>query len=101
SDFSFTFPPPPTVAEYENASDGYADVVELHLPRQLTALAPGQEWRTVWDSALDRAELGEGIESRFTGKVTYYDHAEQARGWRFWRRARQPLETNVELDWNA
>ncbi len=54
-DISFTFPHPPTVAEYENATDGYADVVELQLPRQLPTLAPGQEWRTVWDSALDRS----------------------------------------------
>src|SRR6202012_3932248 len=65
ADVSFTFPHPPTVAEDENATDGYADVVELQLPRQLPTLAPGQEWRTVWDSALDRTELGEGIESRF------------------------------------
>ena len=61
------FPKPPTVAEYENASDGYADVVELQLPRELPTLAPGQEWRMVWDSALDRAEIGHGVESRFDG----------------------------------
>jgi hypothetical protein len=100
-DVQFTFEHPPTVAEYENATDGYADVVDLRLPRQLTTLAPGQEWRTVWDSALDRAELGEGIESRFTGTVTYYDRAEEPRGWTFWRRARRPLETKVLLDWDA
>ena len=40
-DISFTFPQPPTVAEYENATDGYADVVELKLPKQLPTLAPG------------------------------------------------------------
>src|SRR6201995_1639930 len=98
-DVSFTFPPPPTVAEYENATDGYADVVELQLPRQLPTLAPGQEWRTVWDSALDRAELGEGIESRFPGTVTYYDRVEVPRGWKFWRPGRRALETKVVLDW--
>ncbi|BBX57398.1 hypothetical protein MSHO_27430 [Mycobacterium shottsii] len=58
------------MAEYENASDGYADVVELQLPRELPTLAPGQEWRMVWDSALDRAEIGQGVESRFEGTVT-------------------------------
>jgi hypothetical protein len=100
-DVQFTFEHPPTVAEYENATDGYADVVELRLPSQLTTLAPGQEWRTVWDSALDRAELGEGIESRFTGTVTYYDRAEALRGWKFWRRERQPRETKVVLDWDT
>jgi hypothetical protein len=98
-DVSFTFPHPPTVAEYENATDGYADVVELQLPRQLPTLAPGQEWRTVWDSALDRTELGEGIESRFPGTVTYYDRVEIPRGWKFWRPRRRALETKVVLDW--
>ena len=100
-DVSFTFPHPPTVAEYENATDGYADVVELQLPRQLPNLAPSQEWRTVWDSALDRAELGEGIESRFRGTVTYYDRVEVPQGWKFWQRRRRPFETNVVLDWDA
>src|SRR5579875_4076784 len=72
-DIQFSFPRPPTVAEYEGASDGYTDFVELKLPRALATLAPGQEWRTVWDSALDRAELGSSIESQFSGVVTYYD----------------------------
>ena len=75
------------------------DVVELQLPRQLPTLAPGQEWRTVWDSALDRTELGEGIESRFPGTVTYYDRVESHRGWKLWQRRRRPFETKVVLDW--
>src|ERR1700743_790901 len=89
----------PASAEYENATEGYADVVELQPPRQLPTLAPGQEWRTVWDSALDRTELGEGIESRFPGTVTYYDRVEIPRGWKFWRPSRRALETKVVLDW--
>lgn len=97
----FSFPHPPTVAEYENASDGYADVVELQLPRELPMLAPGQEWRMVWDSALDRTEIGHGIESRFPGTVTYYDRPEPSRGRRFWQRGRRRLETQVVLDWDA
>jgi hypothetical protein len=100
-DIRFSFPNPPTVAEYENAADGYADVVELQLPRELAVLAPGQEWRTVWDSALDRAEIGTGIESRFTGTVTYYDRPDKSRGRRFWQHERSPLETQVVLDWDA
>ena len=100
-DIRFTFPNPPTVAAYENAADGYADVVELQLPRELPVLAPGQEWRMVWDSALDRAEIGSAIESRFTGTVIYYDRPDKPRGWRFWERERPALETNVVLDWDA
>jgi hypothetical protein len=100
-DIRFSFPTPPTVAEYENAADGYAKIVELKLPAELPVLAPGQEWRMVWDSALDRAEIGNGIESRFTGSVLYHDRPEQPRGWRFGQRGRSVLETNVVLDWNA
>ena len=55
----------------------------------------------VWDSALDRAEIGSGIESRFTGTVVYYDQPDKPRGWRFWRRERTSLETSVVLDWDA
>jgi hypothetical protein len=100
-DIRFSFPNPPTVAEYENAADGYAGVVELRLPRELPVLAPGQEWRMVWDSALDRAEIGSGIESRFTGTVIYYDRPGKPRGWRFWQGDRPALETKVVLDWDA
>ncbi|MGD1112110.1 MAG: hypothetical protein ABR885_17965 [Mycobacterium sp.] len=97
----FSFTNPPTVAEYENAADGYADVVPLQLPGELPVLAPGQEWRMVWDSALDRAEIGSGIESRFAGTVIYYDSHETPRGWRFWERDRRALRTDVVLDWDA
>lgn len=97
----FSFTNPPTVAEYENAADGYADVVPLQLPGELPVLAPGQEWRMVWDSALDRAEIGSGIESRFAGTVIYYDSPETPRGWRFWERDRRALRTDVVLDWDA
>lgn len=100
-DIRFAFPNPPTVAEYENAADGYADVVELQLPRELPVLAPGQEWRMVWDSAVDRAEIGSGIEPRFAGAVIYYDRPDKPRGWRLWQRERAPLQTNVVLDWDA
>jgi hypothetical protein len=97
----FSFSTPPTVADYENANDNYADVVELKLPRELPVLAPGQEWRLVWDSALDRAEIGSGIESRFAGTVIYHDRPDRPRGWRFWRKARPELQTDVVLDWDA
>ena len=100
-DTRFSFQNPPTVGEYENAADGYADIVELQLPRELPVLAPGQEWRMVWDSALDRAEIGSGIESRFAGTVIYYDRPAKPRGWRFWERERRALETSVVLDWAA
>src|SRR6201998_362168 len=94
-DIRFSFPNPPTVAEYENAADGYADIAELQLPRELPVLAPGQEWRMVWDSALDRAEIGSGIESRFAGTVSYYDRPDKRNGKRLFERGSTPLENPV------
>lgn len=97
----FVFDQPPTVAAYESSSNGYADVVELRLPEELATLAPNQEWRMVWDSAFDRGELGDAIESRFTGTVTYYDRPDEPPRWKFWRPRRREFETKVVLDWDA
>ncbi|BBY17647.1 hypothetical protein [Mycolicibacterium litorale] len=91
-DIRFDFTHPPTVARYEERVDGHPDIVELELPNELPVLAPGQEWRTVWDSAVDRNELAGSIRSRFDGLVTFYDRP---------RASRRPKEyTNrVVLDW--
>ncbi len=97
-DIEFSFRHPPTVVAYERASDGYGDVAELHLPRTLASLAPDQEWRTVWDSALDRAEFGDSIGSQFSGTINYFDEPEHVR--RFWQRPRRALQTPVLLDWD-
>lgn len=100
-DVRFEFTHPPTVAKYEERYDeSLPEIVELHLPSELTVLAPGQEWRTVWDSARDRAEFGGSIRSRFDGVVTYHDRArpEGADKSRAWRRRRE-FQNRVVLDW--
>src|SRR5712671_1593156 len=75
----FEFVNPPTVGKYESAYDGgYVDIAQLNLPAEIPYLAPTQEWRIVWDSALDRRELGEAIASRFDGAVTYCDQPKTA-----------------------
>ncbi|BBX34904.1 hypothetical protein [Mycolicibacterium mageritense] len=70
----FEFANPPTVGKYESSyDDNYVDIAPLNLPAEIPYLAPSQEWRIVWDSALDRKQLGEAIASRFDGAITYYD----------------------------
>jgi hypothetical protein len=101
-DVQFEFNNPPTVAEYENANEGVVDIAELHLPDELPELAPGQEWRTVWDSAVDRHQLGGAIASRFAGTVIYYDTpAPEGRWPRFQAWRRKSIETKVVLDWGT
>jgi hypothetical protein len=93
----FDFANPPTVGRYESAyEDRYVDIAPLNLPAEIRYLAPTQEWRIVWDSALDRRELGEAIASRFDGAVTYYDEP---------KTGRQGMQTKTQfrstavLDW--
>lgn len=94
----FDFANPPTVAKYENVyDDRYVDIVPLNLPAEIPYLAPGQEWRIVWDSALDRRELGESIASRFDGAITYYDTP----GTEKKKRGRHKFRTSAVLDWST
>ena len=94
----FEFVSPPTVGKYESATyeDRYIDITELNLPAEIPYLAPTQEWRIVWDSALDRRELGEAIASRFHGAVVYFDEP-KVNDRR--RKARTVYRTSAVLDW--
>jgi hypothetical protein len=93
----FEFANPPTVGKYESAyEDRYVDIAPLNMPAEIPYLAPTQEWRIVWDSALDRRELGESIASRFDGAVTYYDQPTNGRGP---KRSRQQFRSTAVLDW--
>ncbi|HYZ67046.1 MAG TPA: hypothetical protein VE666_04440 [Mycobacterium sp.] len=95
----FEFANPPTVGKYESAyEDRFVDIAPLNLPSEIPYLAPTQEWRIVWDSALDRRELGESIASRFDGAVTYYaEPAPAKRGKR--GDGRRQLRSTAVLDW--
>lgn len=94
----FEFANPPTVGKYENAyEDRYVDITPLNLPSEIPYLAPTQEWRIVWDSALDRRELGEAIASRFHGAVTYYDEPKSPDS----KRKRHQYRTTAVLDWST
>ncbi len=93
----FEWAHPPTVGKYENVYDErYVDIVPLNLPAEIPYLAPSQEWRIVWDSALDRRELGETIASRFDGAVTYSDQPTNKPGS---KRAGKQFRSAVVLDW--
>lgn len=92
----FEFANPPTVGKYEIAyEDRYVDITDLNLPSEIPYLAPSQEWRIVWDSALDRRELGEAIASRFHGAVTYFDEPKTRDG----KQKRYQYRSSAVLDW--
>lgn len=43
----------------------------LYVPEHIAVLAPGQEWRTVWDSAVRREERKAELRTNFVGEVTF------------------------------
>jgi hypothetical protein len=66
-----------TVTPYENLVTG-EHTTELALPDEIAVLAPGQEWRTLWDSAIEREQHRKNagrdvLGSRFVGTVTFRD----------------------------
>jgi hypothetical protein len=99
-DIQFSWINPPTVGQYENEHDGMVNVGELALPSTIPTLAPGQEWRTIWDSTLSRAEMGGSIEWRFAGAVKYSDKAASPDGKRRAVKGRHDYQTKVVLDWD-
>lgn len=103
-DIRLDFANHPTVAAYEDIQhDGPPEVAELDLPSELLHLAPGQEWRTVWDSAISRAELGGAIQDRFDGTLTYSDRPRpnsKAKKPGPWNK-RETFETKFRLDWGT
>jgi hypothetical protein len=98
----FEFATPPTVPRYESAdADNFVDIVPLKLPAEIPYLAPSQEWRTVWDSALDRKQLGESIGSRFAGAVTFYDQPNSRQPKAKTKRSARQYRTPAVLDWGT
>lgn len=98
-DISMEFENPPTVPQYEQSHgmDGLT-IAELALPDEIPMLAPGQEWRTVWDSAMNREHLRGLIDSRFEGTLSYFAApAGQGKSW--FGNAPKPLRSKVVLDW--
>jgi hypothetical protein len=67
-----------TVTPYENLVTG-EHTTELYIPDEIAVLGPGQEWRTLWDSAIERERhrnKNDGrdvLGSRFEGTVEFQD----------------------------
>jgi hypothetical protein len=92
---------PLPVVPYVSGATG-KQVTEVAVPDEIAVLAPGQEWRTIWDSPRRREQLREEairqkkevpeFKTRFTGTLTFQDRPAKRR-----KHYRNP----IVLDWNA
>jgi hypothetical protein len=64
--------PPLQVAPFKSQITG--ELVEpLSIPESIAVLAPGQEWRTLWDSAVRREKYKGELQTQFVGRVEFDD----------------------------
>jgi hypothetical protein len=88
--------PPLTVSPYQNAVTG-EQVTQLHIPDEIAVLAPGQEWQTMWDSAIERHNKRDELGSRFEGLVNFED----SRGHKFNNPAILDWDTHFDTNFVA
>ncbi|WP_196326314.1 hypothetical protein [Mycobacteroides chelonae] len=64
--------PPLAVAPWTRTDTG-EEVTSLYVPERIAVLAPGQEWRTSWDSGIERAQYEGELPTKFGGHVEFDD----------------------------
>lgn len=64
--------PPLQVVPFENASTG-EQVTTLYVPKSIAVLAPGQEWRSAWESGIDIEEYDGELPTNYIGTVRFDD----------------------------
>lgn len=88
-----TLPPPDVSPYHNNITDEDVGVTKLYVPKRIAVLAPGQEWRTLWDSAIKRKEYADTLsDNDITGHVTFWDTMNTTAG------AEPPFKNPIWID---
>lgn len=87
--------PPLQVAPYRNLNTG-EEVKSLYVPQTIAVLAPGQEWRTVWDSAVRREKHRGALQDQFVGHVEFDDKINPDKP-----SYRNPISLDIKMFWNT
>ncbi|WP_166906166.1 hypothetical protein [Mycobacterium sp. DL440] len=64
--------PPLAVVPWTHPDTG-EEVTSLYFPQNIAVLAPGQDWRTSWDSGIEREEYKGELQTQFVGHVEFDD----------------------------
>jgi hypothetical protein len=86
--------PPLEVVPWENMATG-EQVTELWIPDGIAVLAPGQEWRTSWDSGIERAEYKGDLQTQFVGRVDFDDKMNDGKNYS------NPISLDANMFWNT
>lgn len=89
-----TLPPLPVVP-YNNQIDG-KEVRHVQLPVNIAVLAPGQEWRTLWDSYIRREKYKGELQKQFVGHVEFDDKMDLEK-----KTHRNPISLDSNIFWNT
>ena len=85
------------VAPFKNQIDGKL-VTHLRVPENIVVLAPGQEWRTVWDSAVRREKYkGPPLTDKYGGVVRFDDKVDGPDK----RTYSNPIALDIRIFWNT
>jgi hypothetical protein len=87
--------PPLQVTPYRDLNTG-KEVKHLYVPESLAVLAPGQEWRTVWESARRRAKYKGTLQDQFVGHVDFDDEMNSGKP-----SYRNPISLDIKMFWNT
>jgi hypothetical protein len=72
-------------------------VETLYVPEKLAVLAPGQEWRTMWDSAVRRENYNGDLKDQYGGFVEFDDKVDGPGK----RSYRNPIALDIKMFWNT
>ena len=86
--------PPLEVARRDRATG--EPVSTLYVPENIAVLAPGQEWRTVWDSVVRRENFKGKLQNQYGGFVEF-DNKVVGPGKRSYR---NPIALDIKMFWN-
>lgn len=88
--------PPLEVARYAN-QDTVDEVTHVLMPKKIAVLAPGQEWRTVWDSVVRREKFKGKLQDQYGGLVEFDDKVDGPGK----RSYRNPIALDIKMFWNT
>lgn len=88
--------PPLEVAPYNNLHDGNR-VTHAYMPDRIAVLAPGQEWRSLWDSMVRREKYNGTLRDQYGGIVEFDDKVDGPDK----RSFSNPIALDIRMFWNT